>query len=414
MAITVQCVCGKAYQLNEKYAGKRVKCPSCSAPISVPSTTPVPTAPSDDWINDPSIAYAGQTPQNVPQPQVGQPHLGYPQNGLPNAPAPQNPHAPGAQSQTALPNQHPQVPHQPIGNQPVGNQPNQRMPNTPIQERVRGGVNQTLNRAGINVPSGLPAVNKGVKLVLYGTLGSLVLSFGGGFLGPIQFIAPLATIGCYGLSIAGYYLCAQVPPESKARSLIYAVVVCSVLAMLGNLVSTIALLVPSVFVYAYFLIASGNALAGAAAFILFLLFIRKVALWLRQNSVAEEAMQVLYISIALFLLQVVSIGIAAFAVGAVASSVPDTDEMAAEMRKDIEAGESPVVAREKLLKRVNSIRSSGGLAMLSILTYLIGFAFLAAFIFLAYKYLTLLNSIDFRMPTTSARQPSLAGGWASR
>lgn len=53
MPIRVRCrQCQKTLSVNEKYAGRRFKCPGCSASVSVPSpaitATPPPTAPASD------------------------------------------------------------------------------------------------------------------------------------------------------------------------------------------------------------------------------------------------------------------------------------------------------------------------------------------------------------------------------
>ena len=40
MAIAVECQCGQHYHTRGEHAGKRLKCPACGAPISVPNTEP--------------------------------------------------------------------------------------------------------------------------------------------------------------------------------------------------------------------------------------------------------------------------------------------------------------------------------------------------------------------------------------
>jgi hypothetical protein len=37
MPIPVTCSCGRALRLKDEYAGKRVRCPSCQSPLSVPT-----------------------------------------------------------------------------------------------------------------------------------------------------------------------------------------------------------------------------------------------------------------------------------------------------------------------------------------------------------------------------------------
>ncbi len=49
MPITFDCACGRHFNVGEKYAGKRTKCPSCAAPLTVPTPAAVPAdAPSDE------------------------------------------------------------------------------------------------------------------------------------------------------------------------------------------------------------------------------------------------------------------------------------------------------------------------------------------------------------------------------
>ena len=47
MAIKLQCPCGKALSVKDEFAGRRVKCPACQSPLSVPK--PKDASLGDDW-----------------------------------------------------------------------------------------------------------------------------------------------------------------------------------------------------------------------------------------------------------------------------------------------------------------------------------------------------------------------------
>ena len=47
MAIKVTCTCGKTVSANDGLAGRRVKCPDCSEPISIPAESTFKKAGSD-------------------------------------------------------------------------------------------------------------------------------------------------------------------------------------------------------------------------------------------------------------------------------------------------------------------------------------------------------------------------------
>jgi DNA-directed RNA polymerase subunit RPC12/RpoP len=50
MTITVECgECGKALRVNDKYAGKRIRCPDCEEPISVPAVPTRKQRQADEW-----------------------------------------------------------------------------------------------------------------------------------------------------------------------------------------------------------------------------------------------------------------------------------------------------------------------------------------------------------------------------
>lgn len=46
MPIAFDCACGRHFNVGDAYAGKRTKCPSCAAPLTVP--TPEPPAADED------------------------------------------------------------------------------------------------------------------------------------------------------------------------------------------------------------------------------------------------------------------------------------------------------------------------------------------------------------------------------
>jgi len=48
MSLTVQCTCGKTYQVDESLAGKRVKCKACGSALVVPQKQPAPVPADDD------------------------------------------------------------------------------------------------------------------------------------------------------------------------------------------------------------------------------------------------------------------------------------------------------------------------------------------------------------------------------
>lgn len=53
MSIKVACPCGKKLSVKDEFAGRRIKCPECEAPIQIPKATATP-ASDDEWGNSDS------------------------------------------------------------------------------------------------------------------------------------------------------------------------------------------------------------------------------------------------------------------------------------------------------------------------------------------------------------------------
>ncbi|MCP4953518.1 MAG: hypothetical protein GY922_16895 [Proteobacteria bacterium] len=242
MTTTIQCQCGKCYKLNASYAGKNIQCSGCSQILRVPG---------------------GRSPASPSQ------------NG-----------GPKLQSlQPAIPAATKKVSHNKAGWQ--------------------SGVNSLLAAVGFEVPEGLSAVNRGAKIVIYAYIiaaGLPLLLYGIGFILPASalllfYVLPFAYVIAISL---GFYCCLQVPAKSNARPIIMIACCCLLLGALGGLgLKSVASLLTTASFFIYLpLEISGTALFSAS-FILFLLFIRKVASWLKQGNIVQEAMLNIYILAAL-------------------------------------------------------------------------------------------------------------------
>lgn len=68
MSIKVKCSCGASFAAKDSLAGKRVKCPKCSQPISIPAAQAEPV--DSEYALEPAVAstHAGTLPGNLGDP----------------------------------------------------------------------------------------------------------------------------------------------------------------------------------------------------------------------------------------------------------------------------------------------------------------------------------------------------------
>lgn len=387
MSITVRCDCGKSYSVDDKLEGKRIKCPSCTALLTIPLKEP-----DDDWLNDDSL---------------GDPSLG--DTGQGNRP-PAHSTIPASQNR-------------PRTQKATGAAATPRNQQTPAQmgNVLQKQVNAKLGAAGIKVPDGLPAVNKGIRLVFIGTLGSAIL-FLLGFL--VAMILPQALfllgplrIACVVCNIVGFFFCLQVPPESKVKPLIFVVLAVSVLQIGLSSFSVISYFLTAfsignlVFIVLFFV-----SMAQVGCIVLFLLFIRGVAIWVKQPSIAAEAMLVIFLTIGLAVAQLLSTGITLAMLPSTTATAQDIsgDSGIDDMKAKLDRGElSNKELKEYLNKRASTAKLNTSSVFVAIFSMGIGIVLFFTGIIVFIKYLLLLHSINFSMPIAATKM-GRTRGWNAK
>jgi hypothetical protein len=266
MTIATTCPCGKKYQVKEELAGKRVKCPACGDAFEVPLP---PVDPLEAPSSDPLGLGSGD----------------------------------------------------PLG---LGSG---RRTEANLRERTRGAKQfsiddvslKTKRRSAESGRASLKNVNNGsygtlrlgISLVFYGLLllvAALVLSI----LSPVialiiespipilaLFIVPIIIVAARIIGLVGKVLCLAVPDETGGKQIVYVAVILDVCAALINLAGFVVI-VPK-------FLDSISTLLGLTAFVLFLVFLRQLAVFLRDSVLAERAAGVLKIGVGIVVTCVIAI-----------------------------------------------------------------------------------------------------------
>lgn len=158
--------------------------------------------------------------------------------------------------------------------------------------------------------SELQKVQKGVSYVYYGLylmVGSIFVAMvGGGTLVVLPIVGlaliaatPLMIIAGSVLSFIGRLKCLSVPDQCSATGVIYTAVVCDVIAIVISAASWFTELPP--------LASSLNALLTLTASILFIIFLKKIAAFIRDSVSEKRSSNVLNLGIATFVAMIIGI-----------------------------------------------------------------------------------------------------------
>lgn len=156
----------------------------------------------------------------------------------------------------------------------------------------------------------LQSVQKGVSFVYYGLylmVGSFLLAMvGAGTIVVVPIVglalvaaAPLMIIAGSVLSFIGRLKCLSVPDECSATGVIYTAVVCDVIAILISAASWFVELPERA--------SSLKALLTLAASILFLIFLKKISVFIRDSISEKRSSNVLNLGIATFVTMIIGI-----------------------------------------------------------------------------------------------------------
>lgn len=145
------------------------------------------------------------------------------------------------------------------------------------------------------VASGLNLVYWSIGVSILAAIGSGIL---GAILGPARVQAPtiLGTLVVIGLTttvmgIVGKVMCLAVPPQTGAQGLIISAVVLEIFGNLGGLVARFSKLPPEVATPFF----GGVSLLGIIGAVLFVLFMRKLALYIGRPELARKASSILIV-----------------------------------------------------------------------------------------------------------------------
>ena len=385
MVVAVKCACGKGLKLNETHAGKRVKCPACSQILRVPSPQT-------------SAAPHQATGRNLQHSQTAQ-------------------------------------------------QANSR--NTPASKPGwQAGGNSLLAAVGFAVPQGLPAVNKGAKIAIYAYIVSIaapILLMFIGFLVPgIVLLVHVVSAACMVAILLGYFCCLQVPEEPKAKLLIMIAGLCILLGTLGGLGWTAVGFTPMMVlpISISVLLQSAFLAVSFASFGLFLLFIRRIANWLKQSNVAEEAMLCFYLLIALTVLTLIAQGVVTFTMkeswSIVKNAAPSVKQQPLQQQvmdqvEQMKRGNEPLKPEnmaslmETMKKQSQDLSRSAasmnpavgsnglGSSPIYIISFVLAVVSLVLTLILIIRLITLMDLIDFRLPSRNhGARPYRPGHHAGR
>ena len=285
-----------------------------------------------------------------------------------------------------------------------------------------------LAAVGFAVPQGLPAVNKGAKIAIYAYIVSIaapILLMLIGFLVPgIVLLVHVVSFACMVVILVGYFCCLQVPEEPKAKPLIMIAGLCILLGTLGGLGWTAVGFTPMIVlpISISVLLQSAFLAVSFASFGLFLLFIRRIANWLKQSNVAEEAMLCFYLLIALTVLTLIAQGAVTFTMkeswSIVKNAAPSVkqqqlmDQVEQMKRGDEPLNSENIASLMETMKKQSqdlsrsaasmspAVGSNGlGSSPLYVISFVLAVVGLVLTLILIIRLITLMDLIDFRLPS---------------
>ena len=318
MGIKIACQCGQRFEAKERLAGKTLKCPKCGSSVKIPQPKQAGLAVACQC-GQKFAAKAQLAGKTVECPKCGSP-LKIPDAKQPRQPArpkpqpkPQQKQTPEAAALAAMPDPmgDPLDQAKLDGQSPPNLCPGCRvvMPQGAIV-CVQCGYNQQLGRKMETVheteepaaPQGglasaphqaepakgsLSLVALGLNLILLGIVIICLmplLIFLVAFVAPLRplvVLAPLGMIGGSLLGIVGRVLCLSVPKASGAKELIIAAIIIEFAALgisVAEMVTTLSQVVNMV-----------GGLLSLAATVTFLLFLKRLAVYLRRSDLAQRA-----------------------------------------------------------------------------------------------------------------------------
>jgi hypothetical protein len=238
-----------------------------------------------------------------------------------------------------------------------------------------------------------------------------------GFLVPgAGLLSYFVSAACLVVVLVGYFCCLQVPPESKAGPLIMAACFCALAGTLGGLVLNAVTLLPmTISIYIGILFQPALLAVSIASFGLFLLFIRRVANWLKQSNVAQEAMLNFYLLIAFAVVTLITQGVVNYmahtAVGVISDVAPLAQQGSA-FEELMTASKNPddplknmdefAAQAQELHKSVSKkIPSKTAVTSFFIITAALSLVGLVLILVLIIRLIILVDLIDFRLATKS-------------
>jgi hypothetical protein len=324
MAIALKCPNGHALAVAEEHAGKRVVCPTCRSILEVPASGPAVsislTCPNGHALTTPR-EHAGkkvkcpmcQAIAEVPSTRAAPPPL--PPGAYTAAPQDRiREGAPPAKAEygdvTFEEEDRPRRKRpRAEWEEEEDERPRKRRPRREEEDeydyeeddrprKISAGMKKRQQLKLVNL--GLGFHYAGLVIVLVGFLGNLCLALLGPFvfgslaaasLMGVLYLLLFVAVGLVtpGLWITGSILCLYVPPKSGAFPLV----------LTSLVLDGVALLLMSSLWWFLGLFAMYAGLVLIASWILFLLFLRTLATYLREHGCANEAMQLVYFFVAL-------------------------------------------------------------------------------------------------------------------
>lgn len=151
----------------------------------------------------------------------------------------------------------------------------------------------------------LTGVENGLRIVYYGIVAiilAVIIAIPAAFIMPMLIIVPgaLAVVGWLMVTF-GPFFCLTAPPETEARNFVIAAITCNVLAFIARVVPNVvgAMAGNSLFLE---IVEGIGGLFGLAGWILFLLFLMRMASYLQRDDIRSKAKTVLLGSLILITL----------------------------------------------------------------------------------------------------------------
>ena len=247
-SIRLTCSCGQIIQAKASLAGKRVKCPTCSQPVDIPNTT---SLPSPD-VPGPAKVKKSPTLGNAPMPLPSTPETRFNNSVWDDL------------AKTVATAEKAEV-----------------VKHKPIEGSNQYAVSRQSNSLD-NVQRGITFVYIGVLLNVAAVLSVVLIILLKA--DPLSIVCLLLSNASSLLSMIGRILCLTVPKQVGATALIYFAVGFDVTALLAT-VSGMILGMPN--------LSSISGLISVFATVLFLIFLRKLATYIKSDELVQRASEVL-------------------------------------------------------------------------------------------------------------------------